>query len=70
MSYFEIEQVRGIEGELQAINARLQAMTSHDPAVWNDPLLFAWGQVNSAIRYLELAILKAGGKAAPPAAAG
>jgi hypothetical protein len=66
MSYFNIEQIRGIEDELKAINGRLVAMTSADPKVNNDPLMFAHLQLNSLIRYLELAILKAGGKASEP----
>ena len=68
MSYFNIEQIRGIEDELKAINNRLAAMTSADPKVNNDPLLFAHLQLNSSIRYLELAILKADGKPDEPPA--
>lgn len=66
MSGEETEVVRAMQTELLAIGARMQTLMSGDPRIPNDPVRFAWGQLNSAVRFLEVAILKAGGAASTP----
>lgn len=66
----DIAVVRGVQQDLLALNARVQAVASRAPRVLNDPVFFAWGQINSAVRYLEVAILKAGGAPSDPAVIG
>ncbi|MGH7109100.1 MAG: hypothetical protein ACREFK_01595 [Stellaceae bacterium] len=62
----DIAVVRGLQRELLAAAERMQQMISRDPRALNDPVFFAYGQLNSAVRYLEVAVLKAGGDPAEP----
>lgn len=62
-----IAEVRGLQQEMIALGRRLRALTAGNPAIHCDQFILARGQLNSAIRYLELGVLRAGGPpAAPP----
>lgn len=61
-----IDAVRGIGEELQALSRRLRDLTASNPAIHSDLFVHARGQINSAVRYIELAILKAMGPGAAP----
>lgn len=58
--------VRGLQEEMIALGKRLRALTAGNPAIHNDHFILARGQLNSAIRYLELGVLRAGGAPAEP----
>lgn len=66
MAASEIGAVREIETELQALAHRLRDLTAGNPTIHSDLFIVARGQINSAIRYIELAILKAMGPGAVP----
>jgi hypothetical protein len=68
MNEAEVEELRGLQGELSAANARLHRLTSNDPRVWTDPVMSAHLQLNSAIRYLDVAIAKEAIRAGAPSA--
>jgi hypothetical protein len=54
----DLPRLRALRAELSSANERLIDLTSSDPRVWTDPVSSAQMQLNSAIRYLDIAILK------------
>lgn len=66
----DIVVVRGLQQEMIALGNRLKALTAGNPEIHCDPFILARGQLNSAIRYIEMGLLKASAAPSEPAAIG
>lgn len=66
----DIAVVRGLQQEMIALGNRLRALTAGNPAIHNDQFILARGQLNSAIRHIEMGLLKASAAPSEPAAIG
>ena len=66
MTYARTLALRAIQDDLLAAAQKLKGLSDSNPARPNNAVDFAFGQINSAVRYIEVAILRRGGAAHNP----